>query len=130
MSVNGLSQIRYYKENDPRNTPFPTRESYSKPFDFSVYAKIEYMMVYALPGTKFYIEVAGGEVNTNPDTGSPLGFVVGETGLYTVDLRKLDNIDPVWITKFYVDSKSMDIIESNPMGHLIVILAHKYIPPV
>lgn len=88
------------------------------------------MMVYALPGTKFFIEVAGGEVNTNPDTGTPLGFVVGETGLYTVDLRKLDNIDPVWITKFYVDSKSMDIIESNPMGHLIVILAHKYIPPV
>jgi len=28
MAVDGLTQFRFYKDNDPRNAPFPTRDYY------------------------------------------------------------------------------------------------------
>ena len=124
MAINGLTQIRYYSDNDPRNTPFPTKESYSKTFDFSIYAKIRYMMVYALPGTKFYI-------NTGVEETNKQGIIVGDTGLYTIDFReRSSDKDPndTSIKSFSVDPKSLEIIHSNPEGYLVVILAHETMP--
>jgi len=80
------------------------------------------MMIYTLPGTKIYI-------NTGEEHSDAQGIIVGETGLYTIDLRETDWNDRS-ITTFKVDPKSMDIIESNPAGHLILILAHEEIKPV
>lgn len=81
------------------------------------------MMVYTLPGTKIHFST--GEDKEKQE----LGIIVGETGLYTIDLRGTD-WDDRSITYFRVDPKSMDIIESNPAGHLILILAHEEIEPV
>lgn len=123
MSLENLSSIRYYKDYDTRNAPFETKDSYEKWFDFSLYAKITYMAIYALPGTKFFLNFRDDTMDENP---SP-GYIVGDTGLYTIDVRNNEGYN---ITGFRVDRKSLEIIENHPSGHLVVILGHKYVPGV
>lgn len=123
MALENLSSIRYYQDYDTRNAPFETKESYAKWFDFSIYAKITYMAVYALPGTKFFLNFRDNTMDENPSE----GYVVGDTGLYTIDVR---NNEGYKVTGFRVDQESLEIIENNPAGHLVVILGHQYVPPV
>lgn len=120
MSLESLSSIRYYKDNDPRNAPFPTKESYSKWFDFSIYAKIKYMAIYALPGTRFYLNFRD---EYTDDDDKHYGYVVGDTGLYTIDVRDSDTFK---ISAFRVNEQSLEIIENHPMGHLVVVIGHEY----
>lgn len=108
MASCGMSQIRFYKDNHKDNVPFPTHESYAKAFSFQTYNPIRKFTVYTLPGTMLYID----------DISNP--FVVGQTGVLEFDFTNRE--DP--LSKFRVDERSMEIINNNPGGHLIVNLIH------
>lgn len=119
MALQGVAQIRYYKDNDPRNCPFPTKDSYSKPFYLSNFGLIKAFQVYSLPGTAFYI-LDSRDPETASEELEDKKFKVGPTGTLFIDTYGSE-----WgegLTYLFFDKKSLEIIENNSQGYLVVNL--------
>ena len=102
-----IKQYRYYKESDPdKNQPASLVKAAL--IDGSVFENpscfpIVQLGIQALPGTKFYLN------------NSIEPIVIGYTGIYELDL---DN--QAEIIKLTFNKTSMDLIDENPNGYLIV----------
>lgn len=101
-----IKQYRYYNANNNKNQPSTaTKEQFINGLVFELPScfPILQLGIQALPGTKFYMNSAIDPV------------VVGFTGIYELDL---DN--RAEIIKLSFDKESMNAIENNQNGYLIV----------
>lgn len=101
-----VKQYRYYNTGNIKNQPInATKEQFISGlvFENPTCFPVLQLGIQALPGTKFYM-------NSSIDP-----VVVGFTGIYELDL---DN--RAEIVRLNFDKQSMDAIENNQNGYLIV----------
>lgn len=136
MNLCGVSQIRFYKDDDPRNVPFPKKESYAKPFYLEKLGYIRSFQVYALPGTRIwcnttldiYDPVNQIEVNKPSSVGKAdnfkhlHGFDIGDSGVLTIDA---ENTDLGQLKFIFVDLHSLENINTNQEGYVIINFLHE-----
>ena len=105
----GITQMRYYGEDNPMNTPFGTWMSYCDDTSFSSYAPIQQIGIQTLPGTRVYFNKS-----TTP-------VIIGASGIYELDLRNTSAV----MSSLRIDALSMQIINNAPNGYLIIDLVHQ-----
>lgn len=100
-----IKQFRYYNKGDEnRNSPvFITLGGLTSGRIFRDYLPISHLGIQALPGTKFYLN------------GNNYPVIVGHSGLYELNLG-----DNMRITSLSFDPESIQAIENNPNGYLII----------
>lgn len=101
-----VKQYRYYNSGNQKNQPITaTKDQFVSGlvFDTPSCYPILQLGIQALPGTKFYMNYAIDPV------------IVGFTGIYELDLE-----DKAEIVKLSFDKESMDAIEANQNGYLII----------
>ena len=105
----GITQIRFYNDNNIKNTPYSYHLSFCDSTSFSKYAPIKFLSIQTIPGTKFYLNK-----NLSP-------IIVGASGIYELDLRGT----AARLVNFRFDRTSMDIINNSDRGYLIIDLIHE-----
>lgn len=100
-----IMQFRYYGENHNNNQPENLELSQLvNGAVFSKYLPFTQLGIQSLPGTRFYL---------NDSVEGPV--IIGSTGIYELEL---ENISKITSLKF--DSKSLDLINNNVNGYLII----------
>lgn len=101
-----VKQYRYYNSGNEKNQPLiATKEQFINGIVFdnpSCYPILQ-LGIQALPGTQFYMNYS-----VDPVT-------IGFTGIYELDLQ-----DKAEIVKLTFDKASMNAIENNANGYLII----------
>ena len=111
-----VKQYRYYGENNEANNPISVasvnilKNAYisGKVFESPKCYPILQLGIQTLPGTKFYL-------NSNVEP-----IIIGSTGIYELDL---DN--QTEITKLTFNKTSMDAIDNNTNGYLIIDILYE-----
>ena len=105
-----IKQIRYYADGADTNYPnsvdqgtIPLYRNLVSGSVFSRYMPILQLGIQALPGTKFYLN------------GSNNPIIIGNTGIYELDLQGLTEINSLSF-----DASSISLISSNNNAYLIV----------
>lgn len=104
----GITQLRFYNDKSPQNTPYSEHTSYCEPTVFSKYAPISQFGIQTLPGTRFFVNQ-----NTDP-------IIVGASGIYEMDLRNTTAV----VSSIYFSLESMERINNSEDGYLIIDLIH------
>lgn len=102
-----IMQFRYYGDNQSNNQPSEDTNLKNHLQDGTVFAKylpFTQLGIQSLPGIRFYL---------NDNIEGPI--ILGSTGIYELELEGISKISSL---KF--DSRSLDLIEKNPNGYLII----------
>ena len=104
-----IMQFRYYGDGQSNNQPISQedpnlRDSLQKGTVFAKYLPFTQLGIQSLPGTRFYL---------NDNIEGPV--ILGSTGIYELELEGISKISSL---KF--DSRSLDLINKNPNGYLII----------
>ena len=108
-AATGITQMRFYNDDNERNTPFKYHLSFCDNTSFSKYAPIKQFSIQTLPGTRFYLNQ------------SLKPIIVGASGIYELDLRDT----PARLTSIRFERSSMEIINESDNGYLIIDLIHE-----
>ena len=103
-----IKQVRYYAENHKNNYGGPTYRNLISGSVFSKYVPILQLGIQTLPGTKFYLN------------GSNNPIIVGNTGIYELDLQGLTEINSLQF-----DASSVALIANNANAYLIVDMIYE-----
>ena len=88
----GITQIRFYNDNNIRNTPYNYHLSFCDNSLFSKYGPIKCLSIQTLPGVKFYLNQGLAPI------------IIGASGIYQMDLRGT----PARLINFRFDRSSME----------------------
>lgn len=107
-----MIQFRYYGENNPNNA-YPkenakTWQSFCADLSFRSYAPIHQFGIQTLPGTRIYINQSNYPV------------IIGGTGIFEIDCDKTTAA----ISSFRVEQESMEAINNNDHGYLVIDLIY------
>ena len=103
-----VKQIRYYKEGSPNNYGEPTYRNLISGSVFSNYMPILQLGIQTMPGTKFYLN------------GSNNPIIIGNTGIYELDLQGLTEINSLQF-----EASSVALIKNNESAYLIVDIIYE-----
>ena len=105
-----IKQFRYYaKGDDEKNSPaIITLAGLTSGKIFRDYTPIISLGIQSLPGTKFYLN----------DSANPV--IIGHSGLYELNLG-----DKMRIVSLAFDQTSIEAIENNPGGYLIIDIIYE-----
>jgi len=107
--VKKIKQLRYYNDSsDKNNPPGLTKKELVTGRAFDRYLPIVQLGIQALPGTKFYINDAMNSI------------IVGYTGIYELDSNLVYSI-----RRLSFDSTSMNLIDDNDNGYLLVDMIYE-----
>lgn len=107
-----VKQIRYYSDNSANNYPIdnnkPTYRNLVSGSLLSKFVPILQLGIQTLPGTKFYLN------------GSNNPIIVGNTGIYELDLESLPKINSLQF-----DASSLSLISKNNSAYLIIDIIYE-----
>lgn len=100
-----IEQYRYYGDKESKNQPESLDLTQLENINGGIVFNYPVLQlgIQTLPGTMFYLNG-----NKNP-------VIIGSTGIFEIDLEGL-----VEILKISFNTQSLDIINSNPNGYLII----------
>lgn len=99
-----IMQFRYYGEKNSKNQPNNiSKSNLATGQIFSNYFPITQLGIQTQPGTKFYLNNG-----TSP-------IIIGSTGIYELNLEGISSI-----TQLSFDLTSLNLINRNPNGYLII----------
>ena len=100
-----IAQIRYYNDNDERNSPYKLYTELCGDTAFKNFGIIKKLGIQTLPGTRVYFNK------------SITPIVIGATGIYELDLS--DNTSAI-LHSIRFDKTSMETIRNLANGYLLV----------
>ena len=118
MSNNKIGQIRFYGNNDNRNTVsfenlvnsyilYPEEEANTLPY--KTYPSLKELQIKTLPGTIITFKY---KLNENSESES-FTIIVDHSGVYNLECNNFI------LTEFSINSKSLEIIRDNNFGYFI-----------
>lgn len=103
-----VAQVRYYKDNDPKNQPNGTTGVSAAKLRsgsvFSSYMPAKQIGIQTVPGVKFYLNGA-----TDP-------IIIGNTGIYELNVENLAEI-----TSLNFDYTSLKMLNDSPSTTYIIV---------
>ena len=104
-----IKQFRYYANNSDNNYPKSLKHNQLISGSvFSSYMPIIQLGIQSIPGTKFYLN------------GSNNPIIIGNTGIYELDLEGLSQINSLQF-----DANSVIFINSNQSAYLIIDIIYE-----
>lgn len=104
-----IKQFRYYADSSQNN--YPTTLKFRQLISGSIFSScmpIIQLGIQSVPGTKFYLNGS-----TNP-------IIIGNTGIYELDLQGLSQINSLQF-----DANSVTLINNNQSAYLIIDIIYE-----